>query len=145
MSSGSIEANAAALASAPDVLHRYMAMWNERDVDQVRTHLDACVSESCLWVDPQHQHTGRDALEANVRAFRGAFPDAYLGLASNVDGHNDRYRYEWLITTGEGADTALLIRGFDVATLDSDGLIERVDGFFGRLDPFGLGLETGTT
>lgn len=145
MTSASIEARAAALATAPDVLHRYMAMWNERDVEKVRTHLDSCVSESCLWVDPQHQHTGRDALEANVRGFRASFPDADLGLGSNVDGHNDRYRYEWLITTGDGPDTALLIRGFDVVTLDTDGMIERVDGFFGPLAPFGLGLETGTT
>ncbi|MEO0494292.1 MAG: nuclear transport factor 2 family protein [Actinomycetota bacterium] len=119
--------------NAPDVLTTYMRMWNERDPDQIRSHLDAAVSEDCVWIDPQHQHTGRDALEANVRGFRSTFPDADLGVGSDVDGHNDRYRYEWVIVS-EGA---LLLRGFDVVTLNADGLIERVDGFFGTLTRVG--------
>ena len=119
--------------NAPAVLVTYMQMWNERDLDAIRGHLDAAVSEDCLWVDPQHQHTGRDALEANVRGFRATFPNADLGVGSNVDAHNDRYRYEWVIVN----DGELLIRGFDVVTVDADGLIERVDGFFGTLERVG--------
>ena len=119
--------------NAPAVLVTYMQMWNERDPDAIRGHLDAAVSEDCLWVDPQHQHTGRDALEANVRGFRATFPNADLGVGSNVDAHNDRYRYEWVIVN----DGELLIRGFDVVTVDADGLIERVDGFFGTLERVG--------
>ena len=119
--------------NAPAVLTTYMQMWNERDPEAIRSHLDAAVSDDCLWVDPQHQHTGRDALEANVRGFRAQFPDADLGVGSNVDGHNDRFRYEWVIVTGG----ELLLRGFDVVTLNADGLIERVDGFFGTLERVG--------
>ena len=119
--------------NAPAVLVTYMQMWNERDLDAIRGHLDAAVSEDCLWVDPQHQHTGRDALEANVRGFRATFPNADLGVGSNVDAHNDRYRYEWVIVN----DGELLIRGFDVVTVDADGLIGRVDGFFGTLERVG--------
>ncbi len=119
--------------NAPAVLVTYMQMWNERDPDAIRGHLDAAVSEDCLWVDPQHQHTGRDALEANVRGFRATFPNADLGVGSNVDAHNDRYRYEWVIVN----DGELLIRGFDVVTVDADGLIGRVDGFFGTLERVG--------
>ncbi len=120
-------------ADAPPVLVAYMRMWNERDVDAIRGHLDAAVSEDCLWIDPLHQHVGRDALEENVRGFRAQFPNADLGVGSNVDGHNGRHRYEWVIVN-EGE---LLIRGFDVVTLDDDGLIERVDGFFGTLERVG--------
>ncbi|MEM9464482.1 MAG: nuclear transport factor 2 family protein [Actinomycetota bacterium] len=119
--------------NAPPALVRYMHMWNERDPEAIRGHLDDAVSDDCLWVDPQHHHRGRDALEANVRGFRETFPDADLGVGSTVDGHNDRYRYEWVIVN-EGA---LLIRGFDVVTLSAAGLIERVDGFFGTLDRLG--------
>ena len=119
--------------NAPAVLVTYMQMWNERDPEAIRGHLDAAVSEDCLWVDPQHQHTGRDALEANVRGFRATFPNADLGVGSNVDAHNDRYRYEWVIVN----DGELLIRGFDVVTVDADGLIGRVDGFFGTLERVG--------
>jgi hypothetical protein len=116
----------------PEVLQTYLRMWNERDPDQIRVHLDACIGDDCWWVDPLHQHTGRDALEANVRGFRVTYPDADLGLASNIDSHNERHRYDWMITSSPGE---LLIRGFDVVTVDAtSGMINRVDGFFGELE-----------
>jgi hypothetical protein len=115
----------------PESLTHYLLMWNEVTPDNIRGHLDKAVSEDCLWVDPQHSHVGRDALEENVRGFREKYGSAKLALASNVDGHNGRYRYEWEITLGD----QILIHGFDVATLNAAGEIERVDGFFGRLKP----------
>lgn len=118
---------------APAVLIDYLSMWNERDPELIRSHLDKCVSGNCWWVDPLHHHTGRDALEANVRRFRAQFPDADLGVGSNIDSHNDRHRYEWVIVS----NGALVIRGFDVVTVGDDGLINRVDGFFGTLDRVG--------
>ena len=113
----------------PEAMQHYLRMWNERDLSRVRGHLDRAVNESCLWVDPQNDHVGRDALEENVRGFRAKFPDADLGLASHVDGHHRRYRYEWIIRIKDET----LLRGFDVMTLDQQGLVERVDGFFGEL------------
>lgn len=124
-------------ADAPEVLRHYLRMWNERDPDVIRAHLDRCVGDDCWWVDPLHQHTGRDALEANVREFRSTYPDADLGLGSNIDSHNGRHRYEWFITSSPGE---LLLRGFDVVTVDqATGMINRVDGFFGALDRTGPG------
>jgi hypothetical protein len=119
-------------ADLPPAVQHYLRMWNERDLDQIRGHLDLAVSTDCLWVDPLNDHVGRDALEANVREFRTTYPTAELGLGSNVDSHHDRHRYEWVILV----DGELLIRGFDVMTLD-DGLIARVDGFFGTLERTG--------
>lgn len=122
----------------PEVLEHYLRMWNEPDVARIRDHLDRCVSEDCWWVDPLHQHRGRDALEANVREFRTAHPEAELGLGSNIDSHNDRHRYEWFINSAPGE---LLLRGFDVVTVDpASGMIDRVDGFFGLLERFGPGV-----
>lgn len=117
-------------ANIPEAMQHYLRMWNELDSELVRGHLDLAVAQDCLWVDPQNAHTGRDALESNVHEFRKNFPTAVLRLASNVDGHNRRYRYEWQITV----DDELLIAGFDVSTLNEGGLIERVDGFFGQLE-----------
>jgi len=123
--------------NVPEILQHYLRMWNERGPDQIRAHLDRCVGDDCWWVDPLHQHTGRDALEANVREFRATYPDADLGLGSNIDSHNDRHRYDWFITSSPGE---LLIRGFDVVTVDStSGMINRVDGFFGVLERTGPG------
>jgi len=117
----------------PASMQAYLRMWNEPDPAMIRHHLEVAVTDDCLWVDPLHQHVGREPLHAQVNEFRQTYPDADLGLGSNVDSHNDRYRYEWIITvSGE-----LLLRGFDVTTLAPSGLIERVDGFFGTLERTG--------
>ena len=65
-----------------------------------------------------------------VREFRTKFPTAELDLASRVDHHRERYRDEWVITM----DGKVLMPGFDVVTLGTSGLLERVDGFFGVLE-----------
>lgn len=117
----------------PAAMQHYLRMWNETELDAIRGHLDLAVTDDVWFVDPLHQHRGRDALEANVREFRTTYPEATLGLGSDVDEHNDRCRYEWIITIGE----ALLLRGFDVTTFAPSGMIERVDGFFGTLERIG--------
>jgi len=113
----------------PDVLANYMQMWNASDEEQRLQFLESCIADDCLWADPQHHHVGKAALAENVKSFRAKYPQSSLGLASNIDHHNQRYRYYWRIDIGD----TLLTKGFDVVTLNSEGLIERVDGFFGEL------------
>ena len=115
----------------PEAMEHYWAMWNELDLELVRGHLDQAVSEDFLFADPINFHQGRDALEANVREFRAERPTAGFIIASRLDSHNQRYRYEWNLVE----DDKVTLRGFDVTTLDYDGLIERIDGFFGPLRP----------
>jgi len=115
----------------PEAMKHYWTMWNEVDLDRIRGHLDRAVSDDFLFADPINFHAGRDALEANVREFRAEHPTAGFELASRIDSHHQRYRYEWnLVQDGE-----VTLRGFDVTTLDDEGLIERIDGFFGPLRP----------
>lgn len=113
----------------PEALRHYWAMWNETDIGLIRRHLDQAVSEDFLFVDPLHYHVGRDALEANVTNLRSEHPEYFFTMASDIDHHHDRYRYIWLMSKRD----QVLIEGFDVATFNEAGLIERVDGFFGPL------------
>lgn len=107
----------------------YWNMWNETDMSAVRGHLDQAVTPDFIFCDPLHFHVGRDALEENVRTFRGDQPQAEFAIGSGVDSHHNRYRYEWhLLRSGR-----VLVRGFDVTTVADNGLIERIDGFFGPL------------
>ena len=115
----------------PEAFAHYLDMWNERDPGLVRGHLDKAVSEDMVFADPRDYHIGRDALHKNVRRFHRAFPGATLSITSGVDSQHDRYRYEWRIAV----DDKVILDGFDVATLNAEGLIERVDGFFGPLPP----------
>ena len=74
---------------------------------------------------------GRDELFRNTRRFRKLFPGAELRRTSEVDIQNRRHRYTWRITL----DGKVLMDGMDVTTINDDGRIERIDGFFGPIRP----------
>lgn len=112
-----------------DAFDHYWTMWNTTDQSQVRKHLDRAVSDSFIFCDPLHFHTGRQALEDNVRSFRTEWPTATLVIASGVDKHHNRHRYRWNLIN----ENSILVKGLDIATVDADGLIERIDGFFGAV------------
>jgi hypothetical protein len=106
---------------------RYFEMWNEADPSRIRAHLDLAVTEDFIFCDPLNWHVGRDALEDNVQQFRQKYPEATLHVTSDFDHHHNRYRYEWQILL----HGRTVLTGMDIATVADDGLIERVDGFFG--------------
>ncbi|MDQ3469247.1 MAG: hypothetical protein M3487_05715 [Actinomycetota bacterium] len=112
-----------------EALDHYWAMWNERDVDRIRVHLEQAVTDDVVFCDPLHFHVGRDALEANVRGLRLRRRAAQFAVTSRVDSHHNRHRYHWRFTLG----SRVVENGFDVATVADSGLLERVDGFFGEL------------
>lgn len=113
--------------SAPRSLTEYLAAWNEREPDAIRSHLERSVTPDVVFVDPANQVTGIDAVERMIREARTEAPDAIYELASGVDGHNRRYRYRWAVRL----DEATVVPGMDVTTVDPAGRIERIDGFFG--------------
>ena len=114
-----------------DAMDHYWHMWNETDVSKIRSHLDQAVTEDFIFCDPLHWHVGRDALEDNVRTLRAKLPTARFEIASGIDSHHNRLRYDWhILRKGR-----LLMQGFDVTTVADSGLIERIDGFFGPLPP----------
>jgi hypothetical protein len=117
------------MSRLPEAFGHYLNMWNERNPDLVRGLLDRAVSEDMIFADPRDFHVGRGALHKNARRFRRAFQNADLSITGGVDSQHDRYRYEWRIADRD----KVILDGFDVATINADGLIERVDGFFGQL------------
>lgn len=107
----------------------YWQMWNSGDLDEARRHLELAVTDGFIFCDPVEFHTGRQALAANVRRFRWRYPEAHFELRSGFDRHHNRYRYRWdMIDDGE-----IVVEGTDIATVADDGLIERIDGFFGPI------------
>ena len=116
------------LFSIPALDH-YFAMWNQTDPSLVRGHLDLAVTDSFVFCDPLHDHVGRDALEQNVLEFRAKYRHAVLAVASGVDHHHNRCRYQWRITL----KGRLVMAGFDAVRIADSGLLDRIDGFFGQL------------
>lgn len=111
----------------PKVLMHYLAAWNETDITKVRSHLDRSCASDVLFIDPQATTRNIDDLEKLIIKIRQERPAAVNKLASGIDGHNGRYRYLWEIyNKGE-----FLLQGMDVTTLNGEGKVQQIDGFFG--------------
>jgi hypothetical protein len=49
---------------------------------------------------------------------------------SELDVHHDAVRYGWELVDPEGS---IVLAGTDIGTLDTDGRLSRITGFFGPL------------
>ncbi len=103
-----------------------LAAWNERDPAKIRGHLDTALSPNVIFADPNNCTVGVEEFEDMIRRFRDKWPNARSERTSGFDTHNNRYRYKWLVTVAEGQS----LPGMDVAEIDDQNLVVRVDGFF---------------
>lgn len=113
----------------PEALDHMLMAWNERNPDNVRSHLDSALSSDVEFIDPSIETHGIDEFEANVHDVHRQLPGATYERTSGVDSHHRLHRYTWRIS----GDTEILMNGFDVTEVDDDGKVLRVLGFFGPL------------
>ncbi len=113
----------------PDAFTNMLAAWNERDLAQIRTHIDKSLAENVVFSDPTNFTYCRDAFEAMIKEFRQKYPESVCSRTSGIDSHNNRYRYSWEIHDGQ----KVFVKGTDFIQLNENGLVERIDGFFGDL------------
>jgi hypothetical protein len=119
------------MKSIPEAFTNISNAWNEKDLTKIRSQVDKSVAENIVFADPSNYIHGIEAFENMVKEFRGKYPESVVKRTSGLDSHNRRYRYSWEIYIGD----MMIVKGFDVATLNETGLIERIDGFFGDLPP----------
>lgn len=117
------------MSDTPPTFDHMLAAWNERDVGKIRAHLELAMAPDVVFIDPSIETHGIAEFEANVREFRGKFPDAVCSRASGIDSHHRLHRYAWAIHRGDD----LMLPGFDVVEVDEQGRVLRVEGFFGPL------------
>lgn len=116
----------------PASLAAYWTAWNEKDLGVVRRHLVSAVEDDVEWNDPRDSFIGLTELETAIRRLRSSKPGYRFVIASEIDHHNDRYRYRWDMLRGD----RVLMEGLDIVTISpQSGLIARVDGFFGQPTP----------
>jgi hypothetical protein len=108
---------------------RMLAIWNERDLGQIRSRIEAALTPDVAFVDPTIETHGFNEFEANVCDFRTKYPQAVIRRASGIDSHHNLHRYGWEISAGG----RVFLFGFDVAETAEDGRVSRVLGFFGPL------------
>ncbi len=119
------------MSDIPESFFHYLAAWNEAATTRIRAHLERSVAPDVLFVDPANKTRGIDELEAMIVGARQERPTAAYLRTSGVDGHNRRYRYRW----EAHVDGKLAVPGMDVTTVDAEGRIVEIDGFFGDFPP----------
>jgi hypothetical protein len=117
------------MIEAHKALAHYNRAWNEMDPTKIRGHLERCCAPDVLFIDPLHTTRNIDELEAMMVIARAERPTATNHSISGIDGHNLRYRYLWRVSD-EGKS---LVDGMDVTTLNEQGQIVQIDGFFGPI------------
>ena len=121
------------MSDHPESFDHMVAAWNERDPEKIRGHLDRALAPDVVFCDPVNFTHGIDEFEAMVREFRATTPNASAGHSSSMDHHHDLYRYAWEVYDGD----TLAVAGMDVTRVNGDGMVERVDGFFGPIPALG--------
>ena len=114
----------------PTVFEDYLSAWRSSDPETIRRFVEQSLAADIVWCDPNYDLVGRESVVEMIVEFHSAIADPTLALTTKVDAHHDRYRYEWLVSSGGRP----LVRGTDIAHVNGDGLIQRIDGFFGPLE-----------
>ena len=117
--------------SVPAVFDRYMAMWNEPDLESLAPYIEESCSEDVVFADPNEYTVGRSDLVVMAARVKQGIPGAIYRRTSGVDVQHRRYRYLWEIEF----NGQIVMRGMDVSTLNEEGLIERIAGFFTPAPP----------
>jgi hypothetical protein len=112
------------------IVDTHLAGYCEADPERRRALLDQVWAADGELVDPPLEGRGPEAIAALVDAVLQHFPDHRFRRTSEVDVHHDHARYAWELV---GPDGTVAVAGLDVATLDADGRLTRIIGFFGEL------------
>lgn len=108
----------------------YCAAWNETDPGAREKLLQQVWADDGVFVDPNTDVVGREALSQAIAGFQKQFPGARIEMASRTDRHHDVIRFSWRAV---GADGATLIEGIDFGELDDQGRLRKIVGFWGPL------------
>ena len=112
---------------AEQVAAAFAAAWNTGDDAERLTLLAACCLPDAVFVAPQGQVTGIDALGGSIGEFRRAFPAAQVAFGV-PDGHGSFARVSWVTRWQDGRPD---LAGEDFAQLAADGRIQLLVSFDG--------------
>lgn len=110
-----------------ELIHRYIAIWNETDAVRRRELVAQTWTEDAFYIDPMMRGETRAGIDAMIEGVQTQFPGFRFRLMGDVDTHHDRVRFAWE-SGPEGA--AALIGGVDFGVLVG----ERIRSITGFLD-----------
>ena len=112
----------------PAAVTRYMAAWNETDASARKRLLEQCWDDRAVYVDPNVELAGREALSQHIAKAQAGRPGARLEFMSGIDRHHNVLRFLWRLVRADGTtgDTSI-----DFGEIGPDGRLVKIVGFFG--------------
>lgn len=83
-------------------------------------------------VDPPLESRGHQGMSEQAAALVQQFPGHRFVRTTTVDHHHEFARYGWALRSSGGDE---VLQGVDFLTLDVDGRIMKIVGFFGPQEP----------
>src|SRR5688572_6789295 len=80
---------------ATQIVTQYVAAWNETDPAARDVLLDRCWADGGVYVDPNVELAGREALSQHIAKVQAARPDARLEFMSGIELHHNVVRFLW--------------------------------------------------
>ncbi len=114
--------------SVREIIKTYTACWSEQDEGRRRALLDKVWAEDGTYQDPTADVAGREALVQHIGGFHQSMPGARIELASGVSEHHGHIYFAWRLITADGST---YVEGVDFGTVDADGRLSQIVGFFG--------------
>ena len=107
----------------------HLAGYCEPDPDRRLALLAQAWTPTGRLIDPPFDGTGPEGVAEMVDAVLGHYRDHTFRRTTVIDAHHDRARYGWELV---GPDGTVAVAGTDVVTVDPDGRIAEIVGFFGE-------------
>ena len=114
----------------------WFASLNELDPEKRAGLVKQAWAGDGRWVDPPFEGEGHAAINQMVDAVYSPIPRPSLPPGQRLDVHHDAVRYGWELVDSDGA---IVLAGPDIGTLEADGRLSRITGFFGPLPSPELG------
>ncbi|MFG2002521.1 nuclear transport factor 2 family protein [Spirillospora sp. NPDC048911] len=111
-----------------ELVHRYLAVWNERDAARRADLMASALTEDSIYSDPDYAGLrGHGELAAAIEKAQGQFGAMVFTLGTLINVHHDKALFSWRLgPAGAGSPVAT---GYDYAEF-ADGRISRIIGFF---------------
>jgi len=116
--------------ASPEVValvERYLDAWNETGRDTRDALIASTWSDDATYTDPLMQAIGRLGIGEMIASFQEAYPDHLFSLVGLVEEHHGRLRFRWQLADDDGN---LQLSGTDFGTVDAEGHLVTVTGFF---------------
>lgn len=120
--------------SIESIVDRHLAAYCDPDTASRGPAIRSIWNAQGRLVDPPLAGTGHQGIIDQAATLLSQFPGHTFVRTTAVDEHHEFARYGWALRNAEGVE---VLRGTDFVTLDVDGRIQQIVGFFGPERPAG--------